>query len=101
MIRTELSGCFKNIPSYPQFTRSIRKALPYTDLVLAVFTKINAKKHQGFCIIVPVSGYNRKNVKWALNSAGIGKNMHGYYQGFKLHIIINQNREIVSVATID
>ncbi|MCA9769914.1 transposase [Candidatus Dependentiae bacterium] len=103
LIRAELSGCFKNIPSYPQFTRSIRKALPYIDLVLAVFTKINAKKYQEFCIIdsssLPVSGYNRKNVKWALNSAGIGKNMHGYYQGFKLHIIINQNREIVSVAT--
>ena len=46
-MRTEFSGCFKNIPSYPQFTRSIRKALPYIDLVLAVFTKINAKKYHG------------------------------------------------------
>lgn len=26
--------------------------------------------------------------------------MHGFYQGFKLHLIINQDREIVPITTI-
>jgi hypothetical protein len=31
------------------------------------------------------------------NQAGRGKNMHGFYLGFKLHIIVNSNREIVGI----
>jgi hypothetical protein len=98
-----LRPCFKEIPSYAQFTRAVRTALPYLDLILAVFCKINAGHSQEFCIVdstsLPVSGYNKNEAKWALSSAGKGKNMHGFYQGFKLHIIINQNREIISIAT--
>ena len=99
----DLRSCFKAIPSYAQFTRMIRKALPYLDVMLDVFTKINAHKNQKFCIVdstsLPVTGYNTSDVKWALDSAGKGKNMHGFYQGFKLHIIINQDREIVAATT--
>jgi hypothetical protein len=99
----ELKPCFNNIPCYVQFTRAIRKTMPYLDLILEVFTQLNADKVQKFCIVdstsLPVAGYNKKDVKWALGSAGTSKNMHGFYQGFKLHIIINQNREIISVAT--
>lgn len=99
----ELKSCFNSIPCYVQFTRAIRKTMPYLDLILEVFTQLNANKLQKFCIVdstsLPVAGYNKKDVKWALDSAGKSKNMHGFYQGFKLHIIINQDREIVSVAT--
>lgn len=99
----ELKSCFRKIPSYAQFTRAIRKTMPYLDLILEVFTQLNATNIQKFCIVdstsLPVSGYNKKDIKWARDSAGKSKNMHGFYQGFKLHIIINQDREIVSVAT--
>lgn len=99
----ELESCFNTIPCYAQFTRAIRKTMPYLDLILEFFTQLNAEKVQKFCIVdstsLPVAGYNKNNVKWARNSAGKSKNMHGFYQGFKLHIIINQDREIVSVAT--
>ena len=103
LILGELRSYFKNIPCYVQFTRAVRKAMQYLDLILEVFTQINASKTQKFCIIdstaLPVAGYNKNHVKWALESAGIGKNMHGFYQGFKLHIIVNQNREIISATT--
>ena len=103
MISSGLRSCFKKIPSYVQFIRSLRKALPYIDLILEIFTQIYAKKTQKFCIVdstsLPVAGYNKKDVKWAQTSANKSQNMHGFYQGFKLHIIINQNREIVSIAT--
>jgi len=103
MISKDLRSCFITIPSYVQFTRSLRKALPYLNLILEVFTQIYAQKNQKFCIVdstsLPVAGYNKKDVKWAKSSANKGKNMHGFYQGFKLHIIINQNREIVSTLT--
>ena len=42
----ELRSCFKEIPCYVQFTRSIRRAMPYLDLVIEVFTKINANKEK-------------------------------------------------------
>lgn len=103
LVMGELRSCFNQVPCYVQFTRAIRKAMPYLDLILEVFTQLNAGKSQKFCIVdstsLPVAGYNRSDVKWALDSAGKSKNMHGFYQGFKLHIIINQDREIVSVAT--
>jgi len=103
MINTELRKCFNKIPCYVQFTRIIRKAMPYLDLIIEIFTKINAANTQTYCIVdstaLPVAGYNKNDVKWAQDTAGKGKNMHGFYQGFKLHIIINQNREIISVST--
>lgn len=34
--------------------------------------------------------------KWASDKAKLGKNIFGYYFGFKLHIIINRSMEIVS-----
>lgn len=104
-VQGELRSCFNEIPCYVQFTRAIRAALPYLDLILQVFSKINSSKKQHFCIVdstsLPVSGYNKKDVKWASDSAGKGCNMHGFYQGFKLHIVINQDREIVSVKTTE
>ncbi len=103
LVKGELRTCFGEIPCYSQFNRSIKRVRPYLDLILAVFAKINGKKNQTLCIVdstsLPVAGYNKKDVKWALHSAGKGKNMHGFYQGFKLHIIVNQDQEIVSVAT--
>ena len=99
----ELRSYFNSVPCYSQFTRSIRKVMPYLDLILEILTAFNASKVQKFCIVdstaLPVAGYNKKDVKWALNSAGKSKNMHGFHQGFKLHVIINQNREIISAST--
>jgi hypothetical protein len=73
---------------------------PYLDLAIAIISRINSEKKQEFTIVdstsVPVAGYNRKSVKWAMDSAGKSKNMHGFYQGFKLHLIVNQNREVIS-----
>lgn len=103
MAKGELKSCFGELPCYVQFTRSLRSTLPYLDLIIEVLSKINSEKEQEFCIVdstsLPVAGYNKQSVKWASYSAGTGKNMHGYYQGFKLHIVVNQDREIVSAMT--
>lgn len=103
LAKGELISYFKEVPCYEQFTRAVRKTMPYFDLILDVFTKINACREQRFCVVdstsLPVAGYNKKDAKWAADSAGKGKNMHGFYQGFKLHIIMNQNYEIVSAMT--
>lgn len=45
-----------------------------------------------------MAGYNKYDVKWAFDCAGNGKNMQGFYQGFKLHPIINQDRDIVAAS---
>lgn len=35
-------------------------------------------------------------VQWASDETKLGKNIFGYYYGFKLHIIINRRMEVVS-----
>lgn len=46
---------------------------------------------------LPTNGYNKfGHLKWASNQIETGKNIFGYYHGFKLHIIINRKLEVVS-----
>lgn len=100
LMSSRYQGCFSKIPSYAQFTRSIRAYSRYFDLVIEVLTTIyKEKKHELYIIdstALPVSGYNGNYVKWIGNEGGIGKNLHGWYYGFKLHIIVNSDLEIVS-----
>ena len=44
----ELRSAFNQIPCYSQFTRAIKNATPYLDLVLEVITRINSKNEQKF-----------------------------------------------------
>src|SRR5262249_13859271 len=77
----------------------------YLDLIIEMLTMIyKQKKHELYIIdstALPVSGYNGKQVKWTGKEGGIGINMHGWYYGFKLHIIVNADLEIVSTAITD
>lgn len=42
----ELRTCFKQIPCYAQFTRIVRKAMPHLDLLVHIFSEIDARKVQ-------------------------------------------------------
>lgn len=98
-ITMHLKGYF-NIPCYEQFTRGIRSISNELDLFLTILCQMNQMKEENFFIVdstaLPTNGYNKyEGPKWAAE-VKTGKNMFGYYHGFKLHIIINRNLEVVS-----
>lgn len=100
-INSAFQSYFRNIPCYEQFTRGIRSISKYLDPLLEVLCQMNMNPEKDFYIIdstaLPVNGYNKNEcAKWACDEAKLGKNIFGYYHGFKLHIIINCNMEIVS-----
>lgn len=94
--------CFKAIPFYAQFSQLIRSNEPWLRSLINIFCAIYARKKSRYFIIdstsLPVAGYDTDKVKWIGDQGGIGKSMHGWYQGFKLHIIVNRNLEIVSAT---
>ncbi len=96
-----LNGYFKNLPCYEQFSRGIRSISKDLDLMLEVLCQLNQTSEKDFYIIdssaLPVGEYDSfKCPKWASDQSKLGKNIFGYYYGFKLHIIINRRMEVVS-----
>ena len=90
-----------NFPSYVQFTRSIRSIESNLDYFINFLSQINLSKKSRYNIIdatsLPVNNYGKyQPSKWA-SGVKTGKNMFGFYHGFKLHIITNAELEIVSV----
>ena len=92
------------MPSYEQFTRGLRSVLKYFDFMLTVLCNVNLQRSMGNNLFVidstalPTNGYDKYDCpKWA-SDVKTGKNIFGYYHGFKLHIIINRNLEVVSYA---
>lgn len=92
---------FRNVPCYEQFTRGIKSISKYLDLIIDVFSQMNISDDDDFYIIdassLPVSKFDPYNCpKWASDEAKLGKNIFGYYFGFKLHLIISRSMKIVS-----
>jgi hypothetical protein len=101
-IKSHFYDEFKKMPSYEQFTRGFRSVLKYFDFILTVLCSINLQRSIGSNLFIvdstalPTNGYDKYNCpKWA-SEVKTGKNIFGYYHGFKLHIIINRNLEVVS-----
>lgn len=96
-----LKNYFKNLPCYEQFSRGIRSISKDLDLLLEILCQLNHNSEKDFYIIdstaLPVSEFDPSECpKWASDQAKLGKNIFGYYYGFKLHIIINRRMEVVS-----
>lgn len=90
-----------NLPCYAQFTKSIRSCEYLLDRILNVITQINLDKNQELFFIdsssLPINGYEPYHYpKWA-TGLPFSKNMHGWYHGFKVHIIVDNNMKIVSI----
>lgn len=100
-----IKGYSKNIfgilPSYQQFCIGLESNLLYLALINYVLAEINKQKKGNFFIVdstsIPIcrNAY-RSRSKLAKNIAKSGKNMNGWYFGFKLHLIITNDMDIVS-----
>lgn len=105
-VNSELKGYFSPLPCYVQFTRGIRSISGYLDIMLSVLCQLNYDHNkEGLYIVdssaLPVNGYNQKQCpKWALGVSK-GKNIFGFFCGFKLHIIIDRaTMKIVSCSIL-
>lgn len=97
----ELSSAFHELPAYEQLNRAINQASFYIYLAMKVITQINVDKDKDYYIIdstpLPICNFTYADkVKIDEKKASSSKNMHGWYHGFKLHIIINKFKDIVS-----
>lgn len=98
-----LRGHFPNLPSYQQFSEGIKNTFRYFLVITYFITQTNRKKKSNKHIVdstpVPVCrNQHRFKSKIFKGLAGPGKNMHGWFFGFKLHLIINNDMEIESIA---
>lgn len=50
---------------------------------------------------IPITLYNRKKfIKWAHGHIGVGKNMNGWFQGLKLHLVVNEHQKRINDSLI-
>jgi len=93
---------FAKLPSYTQFNEGLNSILPHMFFFLKIWMQINKFRYPGIYYVdsttMPIcSNAHRYRVKIDLGMASSGKNIYGWFHGFKMHMIINYNMEIVSV----
>ena len=93
---------FPKFPSYQQFNAGIKstfKIFIAISLILILrVRKKGSKYHFVDSTPMPVcSNQYRFKAKLFKGLAAAGKNMHGWFGGFKLHLIVNHNMEIESI----
>lgn len=97
---------FPPLPSYQQFNHGIKSTFKYFMLIAWMLTKMTRKKSSQHHIVdsapLPVCNNQYRFLsKLFKGLARPGKNLNGWYWGFKLHIIINLNMEIESFKITD
>lgn len=101
LIKNYMQSEFPRMPSYQQFCAGLESNFLYLGVMNAALSHINKQKHSEFFVIdstpLPLCsvGY-RSRSRIGKGIAGSGKNMNGWYYGFKLHLIINEHMDIVS-----
>ncbi len=100
--KSYLVADFGPVPSYQQFNKGIKSVFRYMLVIVDVIMKLNRKKDSRYLVVdstpIPVCQNSRRysaNVFRGIVSSG--KNMNGWFHGFKLHLIVNHNMEIVSM----
>jgi len=106
LIKNYMKNEFPQIPSYQQFCAGLESNFWYLGIMNSVLSQINKQKFSEFFVIdstpLPLCsvGY-RSRSRIGKGIAGSGKNMNGWYYGFKLHLIINKNMDIISFKFTD
>ena len=97
---------FSPLPSYQQFNEGIKSTFSYFVMIAWLLTRLTRKKDAKYHIVdsspLPVcNNQYRFQAKLFKGLARSGKNMNGWYWGFKLHLIINHDMEIESIKISD
>ena len=97
---------FSKLPSYQQFNDGIKRSFPYLVALTTLLAESNKNKKSKYYIVdstpLPIcSNGHRYNVKIDNGLAKSSKNLNGWFHGFKLHIVINHNMDIVGIKVTD
>ncbi len=101
LIKKYMKKDFSEIPSYQQFCSGLESNFWHLGIINTVLSERNKQKQSEFFVIdstpLPLCavGYRFRS-RLGKGLASSGKNMNGWYFGFKLHLIINKNMDIVS-----
>jgi len=101
MVKLCMQKDFSNLPSYQQFCKGLEENFKYVALIAQILASMNKSHIEGEYFIdssaleMCKSIYNN-DVKLGNGIADLGKNLEGWFFGFKLHLIITKNMEIVS-----
>lgn len=93
---------FPPLPSYQQFNQGIKSTFRYFVMIAWILTKMTRQKKSKYHIVdsspLPVCNNQYRFIaKLFKGLARSGKNLNGWFWGFKLHLIINNNMEIESI----
>jgi len=93
---------FSDLPSYSQFNEGMNSIFSLLIVMLELWTQINQTHNPGVYYVdsttLPIcTNPHRYRVKIDLGLAKSGKNLYGWFHGFKMHMIINYNMEIISI----
>ena len=105
-VKEHMKQDFPNVPSYQQFNHGIKSTSRYFVTIAWLLTKMTYRKDSKYHIVdsspMPVcNNQYRHSEKTFKGFASTGKNLNGWFWGFKLHIIINDNMEIEAVKITD
>jgi hypothetical protein len=97
---------FPPLPSYQQFNHGIKSTFRYFVMIACALTKMTRKKSSKYHIVdsspLPVCNNQYRFIARLFKGmARSGKNLNGWFWGFKLHLIINDNMEIESIKISD
>lgn len=93
---------FRKLPCYEQFCAGLHANLKYLVPILDILEQLNLRISKDIFIVDSssmsiCSNAHRYNLSIDLGNASAGKNLNGWYYGFKIHMIINHDMDIVSV----
>jgi hypothetical protein len=95
----EFKSYFNDAPCYAQFASAMRKISYLLDHVMSFFAQFNEAMDEKISIIdstsLPITKYPFKYIKWANNTSSLSKSLDEWYQGYKLHLVINTKMEII------
>lgn len=92
---------FPNMPSYQQFCEGLESSFMYLAIIGHILAQTNKSQGKDVYIVdsssMPIckAAYSY-HASLAKGLADYGKNLEGWFLGFKIHLIINKNMEIVS-----
>ncbi len=101
LIKKYMTKDFSKMPSYQQFCFGLESNFWHLSIINTMLSELSKQKHSEFYIIdstpLPLCsvGYRFRS-QLGKGLASSGKNMNGWYFGFKLHLIINKKMDIVS-----
>lgn len=101
-VRDYMQKDFLPLPSYQQFNHGIKSTFRYFVIIAWILTKMTRKKGARYHIVdsspLPVCNNQYRFIaKLFKGFARSGKNLNGWFWGFKLHLIINHNMEIEAI----